>query len=133
MSDEERFARLEERVTNWMETTTEYRKNLCGKIDKIFEKIHSLPCEARYKVSDSLKEEISWLQKIIWTVAIMGIPALISLGVAYSALSVTVSRNTGIIQRLEETSYGFRGIKVVTEDSLKKEEANGKTANTGNS
>ena len=49
MSEEDKIslARLEEKVTQWMETTTEYRVRLCGKVDSIFKKFDKLPCRER--------------------------------------------------------------------------------------
>jgi hypothetical protein len=41
------MARLEEKVEQWMDTTTEYRRTLCGKIDTLFKKFGELPCKER--------------------------------------------------------------------------------------
>jgi hypothetical protein len=47
MSEEEKIAlaRLEEKVTGWMETTTEYRKELCRKFKEINDKVSDMPCK----------------------------------------------------------------------------------------
>lgn len=46
---------LEERVSNWMESTTEYRKDLCRKIDIITTKLSDLPCKERKEIYDNFK------------------------------------------------------------------------------
>lgn len=57
---------LEERVNMWMESTTEYRKSLCSKLDIVLEKINALntrldklPCESR-------KPQWEWVTKNIY-------------------------------------------------------------------
>ena len=119
--DDERIVKLEERVSNWMAGTSQYREDLCKKLDKIQMAIDKLPCEGRCEETKSIHENIGWLQKIMWTVICFGVPSLLGLAVAWGSISITVTRNTDIIERLEETSYGFRGIKVVTHDELSKE------------
>jgi hypothetical protein len=49
MSEEDRvsLARMEEKVTQWMSTTNEYRVNLCSKIDNIYKRFDKLPCRER--------------------------------------------------------------------------------------
>lgn len=59
--DDERIARLEERVSNWMEQTTEYRKALCAKLDKVMEKLDNLPCDLRHGRWESLNAQIKWV------------------------------------------------------------------------
>ena len=65
MSEEDRInlARLETRVTSWMNSTNEYRLSLCAKIDKIVEKIEALPCRVREERS---KQETR-TQTLLWT------------------------------------------------------------------
>ena len=46
---------LEERVSNWMESTTEYRKDLCRKIDIITTKLSELPCKERSEMYKNMK------------------------------------------------------------------------------
>lgn len=53
---------LKERVENWMSTTTEYRKALCEKIDRIGQKFESLPCKERGEMYKSAK----FAAKLIW-------------------------------------------------------------------
>jgi len=62
--DDERIAKLEERVNNWMETTTEYRRTLCDKQDKIQTKIDNLPCPSRVEHT----KHIDFQLKALWAV-----------------------------------------------------------------
>lgn len=64
MVDDERIARLEERVNNWMETTTDYRKSLCFKLDKIQDKLDTLPCPSRIEHTNNINFQL----KALWTV-----------------------------------------------------------------
>lgn len=63
MSDEEKqkLAVLEERVTNWMDTTTEYRKTLCSKIDYIMNRLDGLPCKERSGWYKSMSRQVSFM------------------------------------------------------------------------
>jgi hypothetical protein len=72
--DDRKIAVLEERVTNWMESTTEYRKDLCRKIDIITTKIGELPCKSREEITKSVKKEQDklWLFINLIIVAIVG-------------------------------------------------------------
>ena len=60
------------KVTEWMNTTQDYRKQLCIKIDKIdtaltnhitevTEKINQLPCRERAGIYNSIQRQIGWL------------------------------------------------------------------------
>lgn len=62
--DDERVARLEERVANWMETTTDYRKQLCGKLDRIQDKLDSLPCPQRIEQTKGIGLQL----KALWAI-----------------------------------------------------------------
>jgi hypothetical protein len=53
---------LSERVENWMSTTTEYRKLLCDKIDKINTKVELLPCKERGEMYKNAK----FTTKLLW-------------------------------------------------------------------
>lgn len=64
MTSDERIARLEERVDNWMSTTTDYRKSLCSKLDRIQEKIDLLPCPQRIEQSKNIYFQL----KALWAV-----------------------------------------------------------------
>lgn len=70
----DRMARLEERVSNWMETTTEYRKTLCHKIDVIQEELRELPCPERRGKYESLSVQV----KAIWLFVVGIILSIIS-------------------------------------------------------
>ena len=56
---------LTERVTRFMEVTTEYRKSLCGKIDDINKKMSDLPCKERKGVFDSINRQIMFMWIIL--------------------------------------------------------------------
>jgi len=100
---------LTERVSNWMTTTTEYRKSLCSKLDSMNIRLDKLPCEARIEASKSIRSDLGWLQKIMYGVLGVGIPALLSLAVIWGAV-----RND--VEHLKNTSYGYRGIKVIADE-----------------
>ena len=53
---------LTERVNNWMETTTEYRKSLCSKLDAIKNEVNKLPCSARIEHTKGIDQHI----KALW-------------------------------------------------------------------
>ena len=102
--DDERIARLEERVSNWMETTTEYRKSLCAKLDNVLQnqqriseelhtKILSLPCS---KGHDSTVDK--QLNGLWWIVSICFV-GLISISVAWGSVNKQVEINTGRWER----------------------------------
>ena len=71
------------------------------KIDTLFEKFDELPCDGRGKEIEAIQKDIGWVQKILWWVLTIGVPALVILAVAWGALTVTVSRNTGVIHELQ--------------------------------
>lgn len=122
--DDERIARLEERVNNWMETTTQYRKALCAKLDVILERMNALPCRERAVVVESVKSDVRWLQKVVWTIMLMGVPALLGLAVAWGALNTTVQTNTQKwkafdevtskeVEQLKERSKSVKDLQIV--------------------
>ena len=64
-SYDKNLAVLEERVENWMSSTTEYRKALCAKLDVVLskidvinEKIAKLPCDAGNKAYNDLRFQL---------------------------------------------------------------------------
>jgi hypothetical protein len=64
-SYDKNLAVLEERVENWMSTTTEYRKALCAKLDVVLskidvinEKLAKLPCEEGEKTYKDLRFQL---------------------------------------------------------------------------
>jgi len=70
------LAVLSERVGNWMDTTNEYRKSLCGKIDVIQDKLNNLPCEygnARYQ---GLANQIKWLWGLLCSLVLLVVSEL---------------------------------------------------------
>jgi hypothetical protein len=72
--DDRKIAVLEERVSNWMEGTSEYRKDLCRKIDIITTKLSDLPCKSREEITKNVKNEQNkiWLFINMIIVAIVG-------------------------------------------------------------
>ena len=67
--DDTKIEVLTERVENWMESTTEYRKSLCSKItetnskiDKMTDKMNNLPCRERIEGTKSIKLQL----KALW-------------------------------------------------------------------
>lgn len=111
---------LTERVENWMETTTEYRKSLCGKLDLITERLNALPCKDHKGENASLRKDVDRLTMGAFVI----ISVLFISGAAWGTLNRTVEINTkkwenhdssvsGIqkdIDELKEKSYGYRGI-----------------------
>jgi hypothetical protein len=65
MSEDDRvsIARLETQVSTWMDTTNEYRVNLCNKIDKIMTKFEDLPCKER----GEMYKGMGITAKLMWT------------------------------------------------------------------
>ena len=113
---------LTERVNNWMESTTEYRKSLCAKLDIINARMNELPCKQAEEFTKSLKNDISWLQRG----AVGIISVLFFMGVAWGTIANTVAANTKKwvilgpehrkiitdVEMLKEKSYGYRGTSV---------------------
>lgn len=61
-------------LKEWQNTTTEYRKSLCSKVDEINNKLAKLPCDKRISIYESLDKQV----KILWgAFAIVLIKALI--------------------------------------------------------
>ena len=65
MSDEDaiKLAVFIAKVSEWMETTTEYRRSLCKKMDDMNNKINGLPCAERAEASKSSK----FFSGLMWT------------------------------------------------------------------
>ena len=53
------------KVSEWMETTTEYRRSLCKKIDEVKEKINELPCPERAEANRGMRAEMNWIRGLI--------------------------------------------------------------------
>lgn len=65
------LAVLASEVKMWMESTTEYRKSLCYKVDAIQEKLSNLPCEfgnARYS---GLATQVKWLWGLLCSLVLL--------------------------------------------------------------
>jgi len=96
MTDSE-FATHVERWTNFMEHTQEYREDLCGKLDKIQERLAGLPCEItilKLKEIDKLRDFAG--RSIFWLVT-----SLLVLAVAWGALLTRVEITTKRLDRME--------------------------------
>ena len=61
-------------VTEWMSSTTEYRKLLCAKIDTIIEKFSKLPCDKRAGFYESISRQIT----AVWAILVLIIGAIIA-------------------------------------------------------
>jgi len=57
---------LEERVNMWMETTTEYRKALCAKLDVVISKQNELNSRFDKLPCDSRKPMWEWAERNIY-------------------------------------------------------------------
>jgi hypothetical protein len=96
-NDDTRIEVLTERVSHWMESTTEYRKSLCAKNDHIIAEIEAikktlaeLPCPQRMEQTKGIKFQLNALW---WIVALL-ITSSFGLAVAWGSLTTTVERNT---------------------------------------
>lgn len=115
---------LTERVNQWMEQTTDYRKALCTKMDILLSRMNDLPCKQAEEFTKGLKSEINWLQKG----AVGIISVLFLMGVAWGTLANTVSTNTNKwkvlepehqelvkdVEVLKQKSQGFHSNKAVS-------------------
>lgn len=99
--DDERIAKLEERVANWMESTTEYRRSLCSKLDSIKEQIGQMPCTKGHDM------HVDRQLGAIWWIVSVCLVGLVSVSVAWGALNNQVSINTQRWDRvLQEQARG---------------------------
>ena len=55
------FKELQATVTQWMETTNEYRRSLCDKIEEVRDRLSQLPCRERFEMSRNIDKHISAL------------------------------------------------------------------------
>jgi hypothetical protein len=74
---DENVAILKERVNNWMESTTEYRRALCAKIDLVISKqndlssrIDKLPCDSRKPMWDMVIRNVYALWAFVGVITI---------------------------------------------------------------
>ena len=98
---------LTERVTNFMDlyekgekNAEEWRSRFCVKLDSAIAKIDGLPCPARIEETKALTDKVQGHGRTIWTILIVGIPALLSLAVAWGAVTTTVWRDSGAIKEI---------------------------------
>ena len=75
--EDKKIAVLEERVSNWMETTTSYRRDLCAKLDKVGIKlddlvsvIGKLPCEPRKAWYQSMGRQVGFMWVVLGLVLV---------------------------------------------------------------
>lgn len=94
---------------------------------EINNKFENLPCKERVAITESVRKDVGWVQKIMWTICVIGIPSIIGLAVAWGGVITTITRNTGKIEttvsqlalaekdivELKTKSYGYRDIPVV--------------------
>lgn len=59
---DKKLAILSERVSIWLDTTTEYRKNLCAKVDSINSHLFDLPCKERRGLYEGVSNQL----KVLW-------------------------------------------------------------------
>lgn len=81
---------LTERVENWMESTTDYRKALCGKLDHITTRLDNLQCSTHTEKAKALRVDVDRLMVGAWTIIMI----LFVSGAAWGTLSNTVEINT---------------------------------------
>ena len=83
------------------EESEKWRISFCKKLDSIFAKLDLLPCEHAQEETRSLMRDVGWLQKIVWTICVISIPALVGLAVAWGSTIETVQHDTVAIQQLQ--------------------------------
>ena len=118
MSENSRIDVLTERIENWFETTNEYRRSLCSKIDKIDSRLNDLPCGTRSEISRSLRNDLGWLQRIVYTILCVGIPALMGIAMVWGSMNTTVERDHQRWTQLDKE----RGLESKVADRLLKKE-----------
>ena len=57
-------------LKQWQENTTEYRKQLCAKVDNIIEKLSLLPCEKQKGKLEAIKSQMAVMWFILGGVAL---------------------------------------------------------------
>lgn len=116
---EERMAVLETQMVQvianqgrYEEEAREWRGRFCSKLDRVLERLDNRPCEIHAEKFTQFGKDIGWLQKIVYTLLTLIVPSIIGVAVVWGALNNDVTH-------LKSTSYGYRGIKVVTDDGAK--------------
>lgn len=94
--NDERIASLETKVNLWMESTTEYRKALCSKLDRVLERLDNLPCDR----GEEHARQTDCQLKSLWGIVSFVTISLITLAVAWGSLNKQVDINTGRWDRL---------------------------------
>ncbi len=97
----ERFSGFVELYEKSEKNADEWRGRFCKKLDDAIAKIDSLPCPSRIEQTKALDDTVKGQGRTIWTILIVGIPALLSLAVAWGAVTTTVMRNTGRLDVIE--------------------------------
>ena len=125
-NEDTRLDVITERLDNLIKTrdredeiSLDWRNKFCAKLDILLTKLNGLPCERGEAEAESMKKDIGWLQKIVYTALCIIFPALITVGIAWGALNKTVVNNTDDIKIIEQKSYGFRNIPVVLKEETK--------------
>jgi hypothetical protein len=92
---------LSERLNTFMETTTEYRKSLCAKLDTLRDDIIKLPCSKGHDMHVDRQLGAIW-----WIVSICMVGVL-SVAMAWGAMNNQVVTNTQRWDRyLQEQAHG---------------------------
>jgi len=116
--DDERIARLEERVSNWMTSTDEYRRALCTKLDLIRQDLSRLPCDGRIKEAEAIRRDVGWLQKINTIFIPLAIGSIGGVYLILLPLQTTVDANSMKWATLEpEHKEIIRDVGVLKENS----------------
>jgi hypothetical protein len=105
---EERIAILEERVSNWMNSTTSYRKELCHKIEAILAKLETLPCKERTGIYTNLSKTVDEIQdsRKRWHFIFVGmvattIGAALTIGIAWGSLQTNITSLKAKIENIK--------------------------------
>jgi len=62
---DKKIAVLEERLANFMDTTTEFREELNTKLDKILDKLSILPCKERIGLFDGMTKQVNFMWLVL--------------------------------------------------------------------
>ena len=79
---------LSERLNTFMETTTEYRKSLCAKLDTLRDDIIKLPCSKGHDM------HVDRQLGAIWWLVSLSLVGVVSVGIAWGAASNQLKVNT---------------------------------------
>ena len=73
------FAKFTAMVNEWMSSTTEYRKNLCFKIDELVKRFNDLPCRERKNVYIELQKQLSMIWVFLSAIVVVIVVEFIKL------------------------------------------------------